>query len=65
MRYATADAEALVAAATQAGEAWGHRANDWSCLWEHYSLDVLLAMFAALGIAPGVDLLDIACRDLA
>ena len=45
----------------QAGEAWGHRANDWSCLWEHYSLDVLLAMFSGLGVAPGIDLLDIAC----
>ena len=45
----------------QAGEAWGHRASDWSCLWEHYSLDVLLAMFAGLGVAPGVELLDIAC----
>ena len=44
-----------------AGEAWGHRAGDWSCLYEHYSLDVLLAMYSRL--LPGADtaLLDIAC----
>jgi SAM-dependent methyltransferase len=45
----------------QAGEAWGHRANDWACLWEHYSLDVLVAMFSRLGVRPGTGLLDIAC----
>ena len=25
----------------EAGEAWGSRAPDWSCLYEHYSLDML------------------------
>jgi SAM-dependent methyltransferase len=45
----------------QAGEAWGRRANDWACLWEHYSLDVLLAIYARLGIGPATGLLDIAC----
>ena len=45
----------------QAGQAWGHRANDWSCLFEHYSLDVLLAVFSQLGIGNGTRLLDIAC----
>jgi SAM-dependent methyltransferase len=45
----------------EAGEAWGHRANDWACLWEHYSLDVLIAICSRLGLAPGTQLLDIAC----
>ncbi|MEO8696042.1 MAG: methyltransferase domain-containing protein [Acidimicrobiales bacterium] len=45
----------------QAGEAWGRRANDWSCLLEHYSLDVLLAVYSQLGIGNGTRLLDIAC----
>jgi SAM-dependent methyltransferase len=44
-----------------AGEAWGSRANDWSCLYEHYSLDVLIALFARLGVGPTTGLLDIAC----
>jgi SAM-dependent methyltransferase len=45
----------------EAGTAWGHRANDWSCLYEHYSTDVLIALYQRL--APGLDtsLLDIAC----
>ena len=44
-----------------AGEAWGSRANDWSCLYEHYSIDVLIALFARLGVGPTTKLLDIAC----
>src|SRR4029077_20773935 len=44
-----------------AGEAWGSRANDWSCLYEHYAIDVLIALFAQLGVAPRTELLDIAC----
>jgi SAM-dependent methyltransferase len=44
-----------------AGEAWGHQAADWACLFEHYSLDVVLALFAGVGVGPGVRLLDIAC----
>jgi SAM-dependent methyltransferase len=44
-----------------AGEAWGRRANDWSCLYEHYSVDVLIALFARLGVGPTTELLDIAC----
>ena len=44
-----------------AGEAWGSRANDWSCLYEHYSIDVLFAVFAKLGVEAGTRLLDIAC----
>jgi SAM-dependent methyltransferase len=45
----------------QAGRAWGSRANDWACLYEHYSVDVLIALFAKLGVGPGTNLLDIAC----
>ncbi len=45
----------------QAGEAWGHRANDWSCLFEHYSIDVVLAMFGELAVGPGIEILDLAC----
>ena len=44
-----------------AGEAWGSRANDWSCLYEHYSIDVLIALFGKLAVGPATRLLDIAC----
>jgi SAM-dependent methyltransferase len=44
-----------------AGEAWGAHAADWACLYEHYSIDVLLALFTRLGVGPDVDLVDIAC----
>ena len=44
-----------------AGEAWGHAATDWACLYEHYAFDVLLAMFPRLGVGPDTELLDIAC----
>jgi SAM-dependent methyltransferase len=45
----------------EAGAAWGHGANDWATLWEHYSLDVLIAMASRLELRPGTRLLDIAC----
>ncbi|MEY2469446.1 MAG: hypothetical protein QOF21_2144, partial [Actinomycetota bacterium] len=45
----------------EAGEAWGHAAVDWACLYEHYATEVLAAMCAAIGVGPGVDLLDVAC----
>jgi SAM-dependent methyltransferase len=44
-----------------AGEAWGHRAADWACLYEHYAIDVLVAIFERLGVGPETNLLDIAC----
>jgi len=44
-----------------AGEAWGHRAADWACLYEHYAIDVLVAIFGRVGVGPGTRLLDIAC----
>ena len=45
----------------EAGEAWGSRAIDWSCLYEHYSLDILVALLPRLGVGPGTSLLDVAC----
>jgi SAM-dependent methyltransferase len=44
-----------------AGEAWGRSANDWACLYEHYSIDVLIALLARLAVGPTTTLLDIAC----
>jgi SAM-dependent methyltransferase len=44
-----------------AGEAWGHRAADWACLFEHYAIDVLVAIFGRVGVGPGTSLLDVAC----
>src|SRR5688572_9778376 len=44
-----------------AGEAWGHAAADWACLYEHYAFDVITAVFDRVGIEPGVRLLDVAC----
>jgi SAM-dependent methyltransferase len=44
-----------------AGEAWGHGAADWACLYEHYAIDVLVAIFGRMGLGPGTSLLDIAC----
>jgi ubiquinone/menaquinone biosynthesis C-methylase UbiE len=45
----------------EAGDAWGHAAADWSCLYEHYNTEVTLAVFTRTGIGPGVELLDVAC----
>ena len=44
-----------------AGDAWGHSAPDWACLYEHYALDVMIAMFQRLGVGNDVRLLDVAC----
>ncbi len=45
----------------EAGEAWGHRATDWACLYEHYASEVIAAMFQRIGIGEGSTHLDIAC----
>ena len=45
----------------EAGEAWGHSATDWACLYEHYALDVMMAIFDRVGVADGVRILDMAC----
>ena len=44
-----------------AGDAWGRRARDWACLFEHYAADVILAVFGRCGVGPGTRLLDVAC----
>ncbi len=45
----------------EAGEAWGHAATEWACFYEHYALDVILALFGRVDVGPGRSLLDIAC----
>ena len=45
----------------QAGTAWGHRARDWACLFEHYAIETILAIFDGVGASSGTSLLDIAC----
>jgi SAM-dependent methyltransferase len=44
-----------------AGDAWGHAANEWACLYEHYAADVIIAIFERVGVCSGVSLLDLAC----
>src|SRR4051794_38329243 len=44
-----------------AGDAWGHAANDWSCLYEHYAFEVIAAIFGRLGVGPAMSVLDGAC----
>ncbi len=44
-----------------AGEAWGHAATDWSCLFEHYASAVISAIHRRTDVGPGTELLDIAC----
>jgi 2-polyprenyl-3-methyl-5-hydroxy-6-metoxy-1,4-benzoquinol methylase len=45
----------------EAGAAWGHRARDWACLFEHYATETILTMFDGIGARAGTSLLDIAC----
>jgi SAM-dependent methyltransferase len=44
-----------------AGAAWGRRAADWACLFEHYATDVIQAIFPRVGIEQCTSVLDIAC----
>ncbi len=44
-----------------AGSAWGRRSRDWACLFEHYAVDVIQAIFRRVGIDEGTSMLDIAC----
>jgi SAM-dependent methyltransferase len=44
-----------------AGQAWGHAAVDWACLFEHYATEVVTAIHQRTAVGPGVELLDIAC----
>ena len=45
----------------EAGDAWGRRAHDWSCLFEHYATDAIFAIFDELDVGAGTRMLDIAC----
>ena len=44
-----------------AGTAWGRRSCDWACLFEHYAVDVIQAIFRRVGVDEGTSMLDIAC----
>jgi SAM-dependent methyltransferase len=45
----------------EAGDAWGHAANEWACLYEHYSADVIIAIFDRVGVRADTSVLDLAC----
>ncbi|MBN4059561.1 class I SAM-dependent methyltransferase [Acidimicrobium ferrooxidans] len=45
----------------EAGDAWGHSAADWACLYEHYALDAILAIFELTAVSQQTRLLDVAC----
>jgi SAM-dependent methyltransferase len=45
----------------EAGDAWGHSANDWACLYEHYASAAMIAIFQGVGVTEGTKLLDVAC----
>lgn len=45
----------------EAGEAWGHAAADWACLYEHYATAVITAIHRRTDVGPGTELLDVAC----
>ena len=45
----------------EAGTAWGHRSRDWACLFEHYAIDVIQAVFSRLAVGEDSVLLDVAC----
>lgn len=45
----------------EAGAAWGHAASDWACLYEHYGMEVIVAIFERVGVGPARSLLDLAC----
>ena len=44
-----------------AGSAWGERSRDWACLFEHYAVDVIQAIFRRVGVDEGTSMLDVAC----
>lgn len=44
-----------------AGDAWGRRADDWACFFEHYATEAVFAIFEEIGVGPDTELLDIAC----
>lgn len=44
-----------------AGDAWGRRAVDWACLFEHYATDTIFAILDRTGVRGGTSVLDVAC----
>jgi len=44
-----------------AGDAWGHAADDWSTLFEHYAIEAVAAIGHAVAAGPGARVLDVAC----
>jgi SAM-dependent methyltransferase len=44
-----------------AGDAWGRRALDWACLFEHYATETIFAIFDRIGLGVDTEYLDIAC----
>jgi len=45
----------------EAGDAWGHQAADWACLFEQYADEVITAIHQRVGIDDAVRALDIGC----
>jgi SAM-dependent methyltransferase len=45
----------------EAGDAWGHAAADWACLFEHYASAAISTVHRRVDVRPGVELLDLAC----
>lgn len=45
----------------EAGDAWSHAARDWACLYEHYAVEAIGAIYDWVGVGAGVEMLDVAC----
>lgn len=45
----------------EAGDAWSRRARDWACLFEHYAVETIFAVFDRVGVDTDAEHLDIAC----
>lgn len=45
----------------EAGDAWGHAANDWAFLFEPYARDAIETIFSTVGLGPRTAYLDVAC----
>ncbi len=45
----------------KSGDAWGHAAADWACLFESYATEVTGAILERTAVRDGTRLLDVAC----